>query len=287
MGSDATKMEQHVVRIAAEPIGTQAIGPVTGPVAGSMAAQFAALHLQRGRFVVRFARNVEDVVTAQALRHRAFFPDRDPGLDTDAFDGTARHVMVWDMTEGALVACFRAQMYQGVEVAQSYAAQFYDLTALAAFPGILMEMGRFCLNPQYHDPDILRLAWAAMTHMVDQAGVSLLFGCSSFPGADPQRHAAALGQLMRRVAPSEWRPGARAAETVSLADFVGTGSAAEALAGTPALLRTYLGMGGWVSDHAVIDRQMDTVHVLTGVEVAKIPPARVRALRQIVADCLG
>ena len=49
----------------------------------------------------------------------------------------------------------------------------------------------------------------------------------------------------------------------------------------PPLLRTYLGMGGWVSDHAVIDRAMNTLHVFTGVEVAAIPPARAKALRAI------
>jgi len=53
------------------------------------------------------------------------------------------------------------------------------------------------------------------------------------------------------------------------------------------LLRSYLAMGGWVSDHAVIDAQMDTLHVLTAVEIATIPPARARILRMIAADALG
>ena len=35
----------------------------------------------------------------------------------------------------------------------------------------------------------------------------------------------------------------------------------------PPLLRTYLLMGGWVSDHAVVDRHMDTLHVFTGLEI--------------------
>ena len=47
----------------------------------------------------------------------------------------------------------------------------------------------------------------------------------------------------------------------------------------PALLRTYLGMGGWVSDHAVIDRTLNTLHVFTGVEISAIPKSRARLLR--------
>ena len=62
---------------------------------------------------------------------------------------------------------------------------------------------------------------------------------------------------------------------------VPAGDARAALRLIPPLLRTYLSMGGWVSDHAVIDRQMNTLHVFTGVETAAIPAARARALRAI------
>jgi hypothetical protein len=40
-------------------------------------------------------------------------------------------------------------------------------------------------------------------------------------------------------------------------------------------------MGGWVSDHAVIDRHLGTFHVLTAVEIAAIPPTRKRLLRAL------
>jgi hypothetical protein len=46
-------------------------------------------------------------------------------------------------------------------------------------------------------------------------------------------------------------------------------------------LKTYLMMGGWVSDHAVVDAQMNTLHVFTGVEIGSIPPARQRLLRAL------
>ena len=49
----------------------------------------------------------------------------------------------------------------------------------------------------------------------------------------------------------------------------------------PPLLRTYLIMGGWVSDHAVVDRQMNTLHVFTGLEIGAIPPARKKLLRAV------
>ena len=41
-------------------------------------------------------------------------------------------------------------------------------------------------------------------------------------------------------------------------------------------------MGGWVSDHAVVDRQMGTLHVFTGLEIGAIPESRKRLLRALV-----
>ncbi len=43
-------------------------------------------------------------------------------------------------------------------------------------------------------------------------------------------------------------------------------------------------MGGWVSDHAVVDQQMNTLHVFTGVEIGAIPPARKRLLRAVAGQ---
>jgi putative hemolysin len=49
----------------------------------------------------------------------------------------------------------------------------------------------------------------------------------------------------------------------------------------PPMLKTYLMMGGWVSDHAVVDRDLGTMHVFTGVEISTIPPARKKLLRAV------
>jgi putative hemolysin len=44
----------------------------------------------------------------------------------------------------------------------------------------------------------------------------------------------------------------------------------------PPLLRTYLMMGGWIGDHAVIDPHMKTTHVFTALRVADVPEAHKR-----------
>lgn len=243
--------------------------------------------LVQGRLRVSQAKGPPDLARAQELRHLAFRSGSPAGRDSDPYDDSADHVLVTDARNDRLLCCFRVQAFTGATIADSYGAQFYDLSRLSGFAGPMLEMGRFCLHPDCHDPDVLRLAWAAVARMVDAQGVTLLFGCSSFPGADPARHAAALAGLAARVAPPQWAPGRRARDVVALRDQGASGDPRAALAATPALLRSYLGMGAWVSDHAVIDHQLDTLHVLTGLEIARIPAARARALRAIGCESMG
>lgn len=235
------------------------------------------LVLAKGRYTARLTDQSQDLHAAQALRHLCFHGTE--GIDSDRHDALCRHMLVRDVS-GGLVCCFRLRVWpNGADVGDSYSAQFYDLGRLAAFPDPMVELGRFCIAPDQRDPDILRLAWGAMTRLVDQEGVRLMFGCSSFAGADPVRHAPALRVLAgRHAAPDQWAPLPRAEEVVPLA-ALDRGPVSPA--GIPPLLRTYLLMGGWVSDHAVIDRQMDTLHVFTAVETARVPEQRARALREL------
>ncbi len=144
----------------------------------------------------------------------------------------------------------------------------------------MLELGRFCIYPDVQDADILRIAWGALARIVDDTGTAMLFGCSSFMGTNADAYPDALALLRaRHLAPAQWRPRVRAPRTVPLIPGIIDGL--RALRQMPPLLRTYLAMGGWVSDHAVIDPTMDTLHVFTGLDIAAIPPARARALRAV------
>lgn len=241
--------------------------------------------ITRGLYTVSLVSGDTDLTEAQALRHLAFrrhiVADTGAagarGHDSDAFDPLCRHLLVREGS-GAMVACCRILDFAaGESLSASYAAQVYDLTRLEAFPGPRMELGRFCLHPAHHDPDILRLLWGALTAIVDAEAVALLFGCSSFVGAEAGPHLAALAALRRHIGPKAYLPGPRAVERVAFPE--GPGAPAD----LPPLLRTYLAMGGWVSDHAVIDRDLDTLHVFTALPIAEVPAARARALRAVAA----
>ncbi len=239
------------------------------------------LALGKGRYAARFAETAADVTAAQRLRHLCFRGGG--GLDADRFDAICRHVLVEEGRTGALVACFRLlPLTSGCEIGRSYSAQYYDLAALEAYPLPMVEMGRFCVHPDWQDAAILRVAWGAMTRFVDDNGVGMLFGCSSFHGTAAEAYLDAFAVLKERhLAPRRWWPRVKAPQVFRFARRLARAEPdrRRALMTMPPLLRTYLTMGGWVSDHAVVDRDLNTLHVFTGLEIGAVPPARARALR--------
>ncbi|WBU61041.1 GNAT family N-acetyltransferase [Paracoccus albus] len=246
--------------------------------------------LRKGRYIARLARNGDDLMAAQRLRWLAFIGARavaedTTSLDADEYDAACRHVLIEDQKTGQLLATFRFMLLaDGSEIENSYSAGFYDLRKLRDFSGPMVEMGRFCIHPQHSDPDILRVAWGAMTRFVDDNKIQLLFGCSSFMGTETNGYADAFALLKERhLAPRRWLPRVKAPKVFRFASALRRKKPdlRRAQAGLPPLLRSYLIMGGWVSDHAVVDDQLGTIHVFTGLEIAAIPPARQKLLRGV------
>lgn len=240
--------------------------------------------IARGKYVARLAAGPEDVAAAQAFRARIFRGGATPS-DCDDLDGRCDHMLVEHQQTGAVVCCFRMMsLASGGEIDRCYSAQYYDLESLRAYPDPMVEMGRFCVDSSHRDPDILRIAWRAMTAYVDQKGARMLFGCSSFQGTEAEAYIDSFALLAaRHIAPNRWLPKVKAPTVFPFAKQMASRQPdmKRALSRMPPLLRTYLAMGGWVSDHAVVDSDLDTLHVFTGVEITRIPGARTRLLRAI------
>ncbi len=252
----------------------------------------------RGRYRGRFAQGAADMRAVWALRAVAFRgaalaqEAQGEAVERDRFDARFRHAMVEEVATGALAACFRmASFADGRGIAAGYAACHHDLSRLSGYPAPLAEIGRFCVRPGLCDPDVVRVAWGMIARIVDDEGIGLVFGCTSFSGTDPAPYARALSAACRRNrAPARWRPGARApaanrgARVLPLARLAAPEPEPEPPAGRPralpGLLRVYLRLGGWIGDHAVIDPDLNSFHVLTGLEIARIPPARAAFLRK-------
>lgn len=239
-----------------------------------------------GRYRVRFAEGADDLRAARSLRAQAF--RRAGETDADVFDAEAEHVLIEERCGGRLVCCFRMLVLaDGSQLGRSYSAQFYELSGLGRLPEPMLEMGRFCIAEGVFDADVLRLAWGTLARLVEARGIGLIFGCSSFRGIDADRYGDAFALLRaRHLAPRRWMPREKAPRVFRFGRAMrlrqpDLGAAARSM---PPLLRSYLAMGGRVSDHAVVDPDLDTLHVFTGLEISAIPAGRARAMRLAVPE---
>lgn len=237
--------------------------------------------LARGRYRAYEAEDAGDLAAARGLRAAVFPADRGGG---DEHDARCRHMLVEDLSTGRAICTFRTlSLRAGAEVGASYSARFYRLDALKRMNIPMIEVGRLCIRAGALDADILRVAWGALARQVEEEGAGFLFGCTSFNGTSRERYRDAFELLAERfLAPARWRPRIGAARAIVFRrPRAGAADTRRAMVQMPSLLRTYLAMGGRVSDHAVIDEEMGTLHVFTGVEVKAIPPARRRLLHAL------
>jgi putative hemolysin len=227
------------------------------------------------------AQTVADVTACQVLRYACF--QGGVGQDIDMFDPLSEHVMI--ERDGQLICTLRLRvMPDGADLGQTYTGQFYDIGPIT---GPTLEVGRFCLRDDPFSYDVLRWAWVAITRSVDDHAIKHVFGCASFPGTDPARYAKGFAHLQDTyVGTLKVTP--KAIDYKSLFDVRCPDAAALCgLDQIPPLLRSYLQMGGYVSDCLVIDRTLGTLHVFAGLQIDAIPPARVKTLRRLVAQTVG
>ena len=234
-----------------------------------------------GRYRARYASSQIDVLAAQSLRYQCFNLSNKDELDVDDFDALCQHVLIENLETEKLICCYRILSFEsGKNISSSYSSQFYDLKVIESFTEPMIEVGRFCIDPEVNDPSVVLTAWAALAQIVDHNETELLFGCSSFEGIEKEKYFDSFALLRDRyMAPDHWRPKIKAAQVFCYSkDLIYKVDKKKALLNMPPLLKTYLSMGAWVSDHAVVDLNMKTLHLFTGMEISKIPKSRKKFL---------
>ena len=233
--------------------------------------------LRSGTLGVRIATTAAEIDAAQALRYRIFYeemgahPDdatRATGRDRDRFDAVADHLLVVDHAIGpgpeGVVGTYRLIRSQAAQKAGGfYSADEYELSAVIAFPGEVMELGRSCVDLAHRNRAVMQLLWRGIAAYVFRHRIGLMFGCASLPGTDPDALATELTYLhAHHLAPPELRPRAVASRYVEMRRRdPATIAPLRALAALPPLIKGYLRLGGFVGDGAVIDSQFNTVDV--------------------------
>jgi L-ornithine Nalpha-acyltransferase len=237
------------------------------------------------QYVVRLARSEAELRAAQRLRYAVFVEELGGGgalvdhanrLERDRFDPFFDHLLLLDATrapQDQVVGVYRLlRSDQAARAGQFYSEDEYDLAVLRDSGRRLLELGRSCLAPAYRGGMGMYHLWHGLAAYVEAHGIEILFGVASFHGTDPDALAAPLSLLhARHLAPEDLRVTARP-EGFAAMDRIPAAALDRkaAMLATPALIKAYLRLGGFVGQGAFVDHAFNSTDVCLVLDVARM-----------------
>ena len=229
-------------------------------------------------YALRLARDARDLRAAQRLRYLVFVEelgadgplvDHAARLERDDFDEIFDHLLLIDTRRDPdaldhVVGVYRLLPCDRLAAGgRFYSEGEYDLTPLRESGRRLLELGRSCVHPDHRGGTGMFHLWNALADYVLERGIEVLFGVASFHGTDIARLTPSLAYLHHHhLAPPGLRVVARG-EGYQRMDLLPPEALDRkaAMAATPALIKAYLRLGGFVGEGAFIDRAFNTTDV--------------------------
>lgn len=238
-------------------------------------------------YSLRLASSAEDITAAQRLRYEVFVAelggdgplvDHAARLERDAYDPFFDHLVLVDNRRDPagldhVIGAYRVLPGERRAAAgQFYSESEYDLTPLLVSGRRLLELGRSCVHADHRGGAAMFHLWNGLAEYVLERGIEVLFGVASFHGTDISTLAAPLSWLHHHhLAPPEMRVSARPMQRQEMAlippDQLDRKAA---MAATPALIKAYLRLGGFVGDGAWIDRSFNTTDVCLVMDTGRM-----------------
>ncbi len=245
------------------------------------------------QYDVRLATSIEDVTAAQRLRYEVFVAelggdgplvDHGARLERDAFDPYFDHLILVDRHRDPagfdhVVGAYRVLPGDRRAAAgRFYSEAEYDLEPLLQSGRKVLELGRSCVHADHRGGAAMIHLWNGLAEYVLERGIEVLFGVASFHGTDVKALAAPLSYLYHHhLAPGDMRVRAHAQHRQEM-NLVAPAQLDRkaAMAATPALIKAYLRLGGFVGDGAWIDAAFNTTDVCLVMDTTQMS-ARHRA----------
>ena len=239
------------------------------------------------KWQLRLAVTDQDRRAAEKLRYDVFvrelggdgdLVDHAAGLERDCFDPVADHLILVDPERDAdaldhVVGAYRLLTEaQAAETGRFYSESEYDLRPLKSSGHSLLELGRSCIHRDYRGGLALKQLWSGLASYIQARDIRILFGVASFHGTDTNDHAAALSHLYyRHLAPKPLRVRAQA-DAYAPMDILNADAVdrVAAMRDVPALIKSYLRLGGFVGDGAFVDHAFNTTDVCLILDMAGV-----------------
>jgi putative hemolysin len=236
---------------------------------------------------LRLAATEADRLAAQRLRYRVFVEelggdgplvDHDRRLERDRFDPFFDHLVLVDdrrdpATLDHVIGVYRVMRDDQARTGEGfYSAGEYDLAPLEASGRRLLELGRSCVDRDYRGGSAMLHLWTGLAAYVRHHAIEILFGVASYPGTDTAALAQPLSYLHHHhLAPPALRVQATGANRTRM-DLLPSEAIDRpaAMKATPALIKAYLRLGGFVGEGAWVDRAFRTTDVCLVMDTARM-----------------
>ncbi len=222
---------------------------------------------------------------AQKLRYRVFVEElggsTDPnhaadGLERDAFDAHVDHLILQDKSlpeTDNVIGVYR--LLRGDVAKQGigfYSATEFQLDKIIQSDRKSLELGRSCVDARYRGGTAMHLLWNALADYVATHEIEILFGVASFHGTNPNDIAHALSFLHHNyLAPDDLCVAAHGQDAIAIdilpVEDINRPKASSQL---PALIKSYLRLGGMIGQGAYIDHAFNTIDVCLVMDTARM-----------------
>ncbi|HMD61970.1 MAG TPA: GNAT family N-acyltransferase [Opitutaceae bacterium] len=228
-------------------------------------------------YVVRLARDHDEVKAAQRLRFQVFNLEMGEGLDQsyatgldqDRFDDACDHILVFHAPTGDLAGTYRIQTGLAALAGLGYySEQEFDFSPFEGLRSEMVELGRACVDWRHRNLSALGKLWKGIATYAEQRRARFLVGCSSLSTLDPDAAWSVYNSMARRhLAPA----GLRTSPIAGWECPPGTG--VDVAFPVPKLLRAYLSLGAKICGAPARDRQFGTIDFLTLLDLESLAPA--------------
>lgn len=161
------------------------------------------VYIELKNFVLKTVETPAELEQILRLRYRVFYKEflekrRLFAIDMDEFDTICDHLMIIDKRSNTCVGTYRLNCSAFND--NFYSATEFDMHAIAALPGVKLELGRACVHKDFRKGVILTLLWRGLSEYVKATNTAYMFGCSSVKTMDPLEIAVIYHYLMTHYA---------------------------------------------------------------------------------------
>jgi len=236
-----------------------------------------AFEIQDGNYLMRFARNPDELDAVLKLRYDIFNLELKEGLDAshetqrdeDEFDAQCHHLIVLDRTTHDIVGTYRMQTHEMARSGRGFYSEVeFDLSSMPK--EVLeksIELGRACVAKEHRNSRVLFLLWRGLAKYLEQNRKRYLFGCCSLTSQDPAEAKAVMDYL---AAHGHIHSSLSVIPHPNYQCYEHAFIKLDADAKIPRLMKIYLMYGAKICGPPAIDREFKTIDYLSLIDVHEL-----------------